>query len=58
MRKLFSTAALFLLLAPTAWSQTSYEDSVKNEMNKIELLNGSMKQTIDKYKKAVIKGDA
>ena len=58
MRKLFSAAALFVLIMPSAYAQTSYEDSIKNEMNKIELLNGSMKQTIDKYKKAVIKGDA
>ena len=32
-------------------------DSIKAEMNKIELTNPAMKQTIEKYKKGVVKGD-
>ena len=41
-----------------AIAQKINTDSIKAEMDKIELSNPAMKQMIDRYKKGVIKGDA
>lgn len=58
MRKILSTALmLFFFIVPTL-AQKVNTDSIKAEMDKIELSNPSLKQMIDRYKKGVIKGDA
>ena len=59
LMRLFKTglicASLTIFMAAPATAQLANPDSVKAELNKIELLNGSMKQTIDKYKKNILK---
>lgn len=55
--KLVSVVLSVLFTLPTL-AQKANTDSIKAEMNKIELTNPAMKQTIDKYKKGVVKGDA
>ena len=48
--------SVFLFMPAIA--QKINSDSIKAEMDKIELSNSAMKQMIDRYKKGVIKGDA
>lgn len=57
MRTLFLTGILSIIFTAPVLSQTTNTDSIKAEMAKIELSNPAMKQTIEKYKKGVIKGD-
>lgn len=58
MRKnLLTVLILFFFIVPTL-AQKVNTDSIKAEMDKIELTNPSLKQMIDRYKKGVIKGDA
>lgn len=46
-----------LILAIPSFAADEKSDSIKVEMEKIELTNVALKSTIDKYKKGVIKGD-
>ena len=46
-----------VLIALPVIAQKVNTDSIKAEMDKIELTNQAMKQMIDRYKKGVIKGD-
>lgn len=55
--RLFSVVMSVFLFVP-AIAQKNNTDSIKAEMDKIELSNPAMKQMIDRYKKGVIKGDA
>ena len=58
MRRLFLSVLLSAVIIIPASAQQVNTDSIKAEMNKIELTNPAMKQLIDNYKKSVIKGDA
>ncbi len=57
MRKLVSFAILLTAFSFGANAQTVNADSLKTEMAKVELTNPAMKQTIEKLKKNVTKGD-
>ena len=57
MRKSILTTFLAVLFSVSAFAQTVNTDSLKNELDKIEVTSPGMKQTIDKYKKAILKGD-
>lgn len=58
MNRLFLSAFLSAFFILPLSAQSSNTDSIKAEMNKIELTNPAFKQMIDRYKKGVIKGDA
>ena len=58
MRKSFVAVLFTLLVSATAIAQKVNTDSIKAEMEKIKVTKFDMVQTIDKYKKGVIKGDA
>ena len=58
MRLQFVSVVFSVLFTLAVFAQKANTDSIKAEMEKIELTNPAMKQTIDKYKKGVIKGDA
>jgi FOG: TPR repeat, SEL1 subfamily len=55
-RKLISVVLSAMVLMPIS-AQTVNTDSIKAQMNKIEITNQGMKQVIENYKKGVIKGD-
>lgn len=55
-RIITSFLALFAIV-PVFAQENALSDSIKQEIDKITLLNGSMKQTIDKYRKNAKKGD-
>ncbi len=58
MRNRIITSILTLLAIVPAFAQGNIlSDSIMQEIDNISLLNGSMKQTIDKYKKNAKKGD-
>ena len=57
MRTFILTGIMSMFFITPALSQRSNTDSIKAEMAKIELTNPAMKQTIEKYKKGVVKGD-
>ena len=57
MSKLFFSALLSALVILPVQAQKINTDSIKAEMDKIELTNPAMKQTIEKFKKGVVKGD-
>lgn len=54
--KLISVVISVLFIMPIS-AQTVNTDSIKAQMDKIEVTNEGMKQVIDNYKKGVIKGD-
>ena len=58
MRKSIVVVLLAVLFTAPAIAQKVNSDSLKAEMDKIELSNPAMKQMIERYKKGVIKGDA
>ena len=58
MRKVIVATFMAVLLSVSAFAQTVNTDSLKNELDKIEVTSPGMKQTIDKYKKGVLKDDA
>lgn len=55
-RKLISVVLSAMVLMPIS-AQTVNTDSIKAQMDKIEITNQGMKQVIENYKKGVIKGD-
>ncbi|MBR3660227.1 MAG: energy transducer TonB [Bacteroidaceae bacterium] len=55
-RKLISVVLSAMILMPIS-AQTVNTDSIKAQMDKIEITNQGMKQVIENYKKGVIKGD-
>lgn len=57
MRKTFLAIVLSAIIAIPAFAQKVNTDSIKAEMDKIEITNQGMKQVIENYKKGVIKGD-
>ncbi len=57
MRKRLLSVVMSVLIALPVIAQKVNTDSIKAEMDKIELTNQAMKQMIDRYKKGVIKGD-
>lgn len=58
MRKTIISVVISVITVIPVFAQKANTDSIKAEMEKIELTNPAMKQTIDKYKKGVVKGDA
>ena len=58
MRTRLLSVVMSVFLFMPAIAQKINSDSIKAEMDKIELSNSAMKQMIDRYKKGVIKGDA
>ena len=58
MKRIILSALLSAFIFLPAQAQSTNTDSIKAEMNKIEITNPAQKQTIEKYKKGVIKGDA
>ena len=56
MKRLFLSALLSVFFIIPISAQKVNSDSLKAEMDKIELSNPAMKQMIDRYKKGVIKG--
>lgn len=54
--RLLSVVVSFILFMPT-FAQKVNTDSIKAEMDKIEITNEGMRQVIENYKKGVIKGD-
>ena len=58
MKRLILSALLSVFFIIPLSAQKVNTDSIKAEMDKIELSNPAMKQMIDRYKKGVIKGDA
>ena len=57
MRTSLISVVMSVLLSAPAFSQKVNTDSIKAEMDKIEITNQGMKQVIENYKKGVIKGD-
>lgn len=57
MRTSLISVVMSVLLSVPAFSQKVNTDSIKAEMDKIEITNQGMKQVIENYKKGVIKGD-
>ena len=57
MRKGFLSVVMSVIIAIPAFAQKVNTDSIKAEMEKIEVTNPGMKQVIENYKKGVIKGD-
>lgn len=57
MRKRIILVFMSALSVIPAFAQKVNTDSIKAEMDKIELTNSAMQQMIDRYKKGVIKGD-
>ena len=57
MRTSLISVVMSVLLSVPAFSQKANTDSIKAEMDKIEITNQGMKQVIENYKKGVIKGD-
>lgn len=57
MRRSFISVVLTVMLFMPSFAQNVNTDSIKAEMDKIEITNQAMKQVIEKYKKGVIKGD-
>lgn len=55
--RVFSVVMSAILLAIPASAQKANTDSIKAEMDKIEITNQGMKAVIENYKKGVIKGD-
>ena len=58
MRKFIISVVMSVVITLPTFAQKINADSIKAEMDKIELSNPAMKQMIDRYKKGVIKGDA
>lgn len=58
MRKFIISVVMSVVISLPALAQKVNSDSIKAEMDKIELSNPAMQQMIDRYKKGVIKGDA
>ena len=58
MRKFIISVVMSVIISLPALAQKVNSDSIKAEMDKIELSNPAMQQLIDRYKKGVIKGDA
>ena len=58
MRKIILSVIMSVVISLPALAQKVNSDSIKAEMDKIELSNPAMQQMIDRYKKGVIKGDA
>ena len=58
MRKFIISVVMSVVISLPALAQKVNSDSIKAEMDKIELSNPAMQQLIDRYKKGVIKGDA
>ena len=56
LRLLFSVVMSVVISLP-AVAQKADTDSIKAEMDKIEITNQGMKQVIENYKKGVIKGN-
>ncbi len=56
IKRLFSVVISAFCFMPM-FAQKANTDSIKAEMDKIELTNPAMQQLIDRYKKGVIKGD-
>ena len=56
IKRLISVVVSALCFMPM-FAQKANTDSIKAEMDKIELTNPAMQQLIDRYKKGVIKGD-
>jgi TonB family protein len=57
MRTRFISIVMSVLVFLPAFAQNANTDSIKAEMDKIEITNQGMKQVIENYKKGVIKGD-
>ena len=57
MRKFLISVVLSALSVLPALAQEANTDSVKAQMDKIQITNEGMKQVIENYKKGVIKGD-
>lgn len=57
MRKTILSVIILMAFSLMTHAQTVNTDSIKAQMDKIELTNPAMKQTIEKYKKGVLKGD-
>lgn len=58
MRKFIISVVMSVVIYLPTFAQKVNSDSIKAEMDKIELSNPAMQQLIDRYKKGVIKGDA
>lgn len=58
MRKFIISVVMSVVISLPIFAQKVNSDSIKAEMDKIELSNPAMQQLIDRYKKGVIKGDA
>lgn len=58
MRTGLVSLVMSVVLSIPAFAQNVNTDSIKAEMDKIEITNPGMKQVIENYKKGVIKGDA
>lgn len=58
MRKIIISVVMSVVIYLPTFAQKVNSDSIKAEMDKIELSNPAMQQLIDRYKKGVIKGDA
>lgn len=57
MRKSVISLVLSVLFSIPAFAQNVNTDSIKAELDKIEITNPGMKQVIENYKKGVLKGD-
>jgi len=57
MRRTFLAIVVSVVMSIPAFAQNVNTDSIKAEMDKIEITNPGMKQVIENYKKGVIKGD-
>lgn len=55
--RIITSILAFFTIVPIFAQEDILSDSIKQEIDNITLLNGSMKQTIDKYKKNAKKGD-
>ena len=57
MRRTLISVVISALFVMPSLAQNVNTDSIKAEMDKIEITNQGMKQLIENYKKGVIKGD-
>ena len=57
MRKKLISVVLTALVSMPVLAQAVNTDSIKAQMDKIEITNQGMKQVIENYKKGVIKGN-
>ena len=57
MRIRFLSVVMSVVISLPTFAQKTNTDSIKAEMDKIEITNQGMKQVIENYKKGVIKGD-